>query len=674
MNHLFVAGFDFGTSYSKVVVRDQLTGLAKAVTFGEKERGLLPSFVSVKEETILSPLSRDQGLLLPYPKLIAADAIAREAKFSAVYGTNLSKVERLLNAEDPTRIALLVLSGYFLSVLQAIHQFIPRQKEWATFEPDHDHVVTQLAVPTGLMNDQRDRSVEQLMRTALKVATHLHATGISAEELSIHEAATGIQVIESLSKDEAKRLDQACLTYPEVAAGVQTVLRSRNTPDGKYITLDVGAGTIDLNAFYRRTMHPGGKKPSENAGLDYWACEVAPLGIARLNLGREKRNGAQHEVTVSPLQSGQLFAQMEDAIADLMDGAFKYQPSRIHGSLESPWKRGTYTYAWGGGASYPPYLDTLKRALNDQEVGVEVVNKLPSPSDQFELPRDIADFGRLAIAYGLSYHKANLDNVTLPHKLRTFAEDYPDYWSDTAPHREVCNCYANPTCFRCGGTGFIERRKVAATSARLRPNTLVPSTRSSTIGFPPEPPTAFRTTKSKKKKTPAESLEQAVKFYNAQNTSKHFLIAERALLLRRICSLLKRVDQKDCSKELLNEAERLMRTDVTRFKGIVRVAPLYAAKCSDGVRVTAILRDNIRQETIIRGTPSNLLRRVNRSRPAQFIEILCQMSRPFDLVAIESDKKLPKKKGWHAKKWRNRNECRDNQYRRNKNHRRRESN
>jgi molecular chaperone DnaK (HSP70) len=75
MRHLFVAGFDFGTSYSKVVLRDQLTNVAKAVTFGSDQRsGLLPSFVRVGNRVFYGPECTGGVLIISYPKLIATDA------------------------------------------------------------------------------------------------------------------------------------------------------------------------------------------------------------------------------------------------------------------------------------------------------------------------------------------------------------------------------------------------------------------------------------------------------------------------------------------------------------------------------------------------------------------------------------------------------------------------
>jgi len=74
----------------------------------------------------------------------------------------------------------------------------------------------------------------------------------------------------------------------------------------------------------------------------------------------------------------------------------------------------------------------------------------------FELPGDVDQFGRFAVAYGLSFHSANLEEVRLPSELQTFREAYPDTWKTTAPPRyKPCICYSNPDCARCGGTGFL---------------------------------------------------------------------------------------------------------------------------------------------------------------------------------------------------------------------------
>jgi hypothetical protein len=58
--------------------------------------------------------------------------------------------------------------------------------------------------------------------------------------------------------------------------------------------------------------------------------------------------------------------------------------------------------------------------------------QLPEASN-LEFPRE-TDFGRFAVAAGLSVFRPNLDNVRLPHHLEKFRELYPRMERRSAPY------------------------------------------------------------------------------------------------------------------------------------------------------------------------------------------------------------------------------------------------
>jgi hypothetical protein len=175
MNHFFVAGFDFGTSYSKVVLRDQLTKLGKAVTFGSEGEGLFPSFVWCDGKSIGSPVGEPFGEQVPYLKLLAADSATERQDYRALYNTALKT----------TPAADLLLTAFFASVISGILEFIANDSEWDDFVIGQDIMVIQLAVPTGMM-ERRDSKLEQLMKGALKAAYRLvEQRGVSSERLPL---------------------------------------------------------------------------------------------------------------------------------------------------------------------------------------------------------------------------------------------------------------------------------------------------------------------------------------------------------------------------------------------------------------------------------------------------------------------------------------------------------
>lgn len=445
MNHLFVAGFDFGTSCSKVVIRDQFTkDLAKPVTFGAVQNGLLPSFVSFDGAFIYGPLTISDAPRISYIKLLAADSASGERSYESLYQTaDLSEIPSVE----------LLLTRYFLSVIQGILTFLNTDLHWEGAEIGRDPLVVQLAVPTGLMGG--DSALENLMSKALRTA---YLMGI--EERIKTDSSTIDELRDWLKKEEiqspAEREDMAkrCMIYPEVAGGVQTVLRAKNYPEGKYITMDVGAGTVDMNVFYRRKRDHS--REILTSSLDYWSSKVAPLGCARIS-GRAAAR-ATHETVRHEFDEADLKIHLQFLIRSLMYGAFRYQPFRVQGDGPSPWCHDTHVFVFGGGSALPIYSESLVSSLHLNGLVAINVEQLPEPGPGFDLPHDVSHFGRFAVAFGLSYHMADLETIKLSSELATFKERYPDILTEEDRENDVgCTCYWNPICPRCAGSGIVKR-------------------------------------------------------------------------------------------------------------------------------------------------------------------------------------------------------------------------
>lgn len=618
MKHFFVAGFDFGTSYSKVVLRDQLTGLAKAVTFGPSISGLFPSFVRINDGVVLGPEANGGKLTLSYPKLIATDAATRTTRFSSLYGNRLNQVHDLLGTDSLPQVASIILTRYFLSVLDAIRQFLRSDQDWRHFDATIDPVVVQIAVPIGL--NASDNGCDKMMQRALAAATLLHSqakdSGPGSALIDIQQA---FKQLESMDGARREDLNARCITYPEVAAGVHTILRSPNTPDGKYITMDVGAGTVDLNAFLRRRR----ESHSTAAGLDYWACEVRPLGFSRLHLPSAIHQQQAHELSVNPLQETDLLAQLGDAISELMQGAFRYQPNRVLGNGPRPWMHNTFAYAWGGGAEHGAYIETFRHQLQAANVRISGVNRLPRPSDLFALPHDV-DFGRLAIAYGLSFHKANLEFVRLPRELRTFDDLHPAYWREVLDSSKLCTCRGNPDCPRCYGSGLIRPDDTIA------PRWII--NRSPREKLPPTPKPRVQI-----------ALEARVKQYHQFSSApRPPMLIERFLLLQRIRQL--RHLPEICDGLLVQEqSDRILNHNMAQFTGRVRLLRFSAKRFDGGCHcvVARGVQKGYADVFIASSQPDRLARNVNCESPHRFVDFICNIqrdqSRHFELTVMKHD-------------------------------------
>lgn len=601
MRHLFVAGFDFGTSYSKVVVRDQLTNVAKIVTFGSISRsGLFPSYVRVSDRVLHGPEAASDGFVVSYPKLIATDAAAREPRFSSLYRDAISPVAGLVQMQSLENFARLILTRYFLSVLDEIHRFIGEDQDWYRFDPDVDPLVVQLAVPIGL--NTADNACEKIMQQSLAAATLLRAEARKpSPTIRIQDVQSAFSQLAAISSRNREDLDARCITYPEVAAGVQTVLRSPNTPDGKYITMDVGAGTIDLNAFLR---HPRDEK-SIGAGLDYWACEVRPLGFARLKLaGSHPRQ--HHEVSVSCLDEKDVMDQLGAAVSELMSGAFRYQPNRIPGNGRAPWTHRTQAFMWGGGSEHEPYGEKLLHQLKLCGVKVSDINRLPAPSDQLSLPPDVK-FGRLAVAYGLSFHKTNLESIRLPSELKKFDQLYPSYWNEVIAAEKLCSCRGNPVCPRCHGLGVIRP------DSSLAPNFIVSSH------------THVQVQEIRRSRFEI-SLERCVKAYLSLDPGQALLI-DRFLLLERIARLCTRPENQNDTL-IRQRADGILNHNVSLFKGVLLVQKYSAKPKPNGCQ--CLVRRKVKgsyADVLVLGSPNYLEEIVNDETSRNFVHFYCTIAR-----------------------------------------------
>ena len=102
-------------------------------------------------------------------------------------------------------------------------------------------------------------------------------------------------------------------------------------------------------------------------------------------------------------------------------------------------------------------------SLGKFQIGIHVINRLPRPNNDLVLPSG-ADFGRFAIAFGLSYYHVNLKEIRLPSTLESFAQKYGFGTAASVVRKKKtsgtvrdCACQGiNPSCARCDGKGFYE--------------------------------------------------------------------------------------------------------------------------------------------------------------------------------------------------------------------------
>jgi hypothetical protein len=448
--HFIVAGFDFGTSYSKVVLREQNTGRSVVVRFNGFDDGLFPSLVGYDGVNLLPPSRRNSGWQIPYLKMLAAHVATGTSLSDAPVRLPPSVLPRASgNGSDLIRE---LLAFYFAHVVAGVRHYIAKASPWRDFDftpgSAQDNLMFQMAVPTGLLG--ADGRTEQFFRDAFILGYKLSGQVDAALTSPIPADAWSSQVraLHPVSAEERRTVFQwQCLIYPEVAAAVQTIFRSPNARDGLYITMDVGAGTVDMNAFHRNTgQHLAAPDNVQHHHLlRYYAASVEPLGVHNLD-------DPHHAVSLT--DADDLSRAVKQAIWALYLRATQFQPNHGTHRGQRTWDRATLLL-FGGGASHWVYPIAYRRGLEEGGINEPQIARLPTP-EHLDYPPE-TDVGRFFVAYGMSFPKFNLDEVQLPHELRTFNELFPPEANNPAQHEEIdgmcraadCTHRAMPGEFYC---------------------------------------------------------------------------------------------------------------------------------------------------------------------------------------------------------------------------------
>ena len=419
--YFIVAGIDFGTSFTKVVLRDNNTPGSRAVVveFAGHRDGLLPSLVGVSGDNLVPPSSLNGCASVPYLKMLAAH-VAGGSSLENSRIRVLATLNPLRRSQNDSHLVKNLLAFYLAHVIAATENFIHTRSPWRDFDftpgNENDFLIFQLAVPTGLLTDTG--ATEKLFQEAFIAAYELRRE-VSAEmsEHKLHSrwSEQVAKVLDGGQSGLKDRYKWQCNLYPEVAAAVQTVFRSPNARDGLYITMDVGAGTVDLNAFLRFTGHRNSNQPIANTirRLDYYAAIVCALGVQNLN-DPHRAVERRHE--------RQLMQELQQNLQSLYVRALCFQPN--HGTVRGhrTWDRATL-FIFGGGSQHRGYRENFAAGMEHAGIHGPQIQNLPAAQDLIR-PTGV-DFGRFAVAYGLSFFRPSLDHVRLPNELTPFHVLYP---------------------------------------------------------------------------------------------------------------------------------------------------------------------------------------------------------------------------------------------------------
>lgn len=414
MEHLIVVGLDFGTAYTKCVVRDALVrdpGKAYPVPF-ELADGwsyMVPSVV----------MRRATGLASAFDGPLAeTDERVDYLKMRLVSELDRRRAGAWRDGDTAGEIQVLV--AWFLSQVMA-RVGLEIHRRWPDFgNHPGDECFVNICVPIAHADGSR---VEQCILDALCAAqSALGKAGTQAPSLE--------QIRTELSNDPKLRQARThCYTYPETSANLQSYLKSRARRPGLYLFADVGAGTVDLSFF--QLLEDTGK----DAPLLYYHAAVLDAGSSRLELKAKEMDPGLLLSELIAAKEGHVRRPnnrltralatarktVHDEVALGVGTGVKVTEAKLHRDryYQLTQMRNVKLMHAGGGYALDPYGHALRYFHKHRQWGdAPPLQPLPVPDDLvWATQGKQVPFARLSVAYGLAFARYELDGHKFPSEV-----------------------------------------------------------------------------------------------------------------------------------------------------------------------------------------------------------------------------------------------------------------
>lgn len=384
-------GVDFGTAFTKICYRDVGREESSIVSFGanKADGATIPSVVSLTEDGRLrlgnagSPHGR-----IRYLKMLLADL--------GIPGS-LPRVERV---DLSTRDAVAALASWYLASV------IERSQEWIV-RHDAERLKgrdVKWSANVGVPVEYCDSAAIEIFENVLKVAW----AWVSTKDRPIHLG--DLLRRYELTKQSIANKPVDCHAVPEIAAAAQSYITSREATPDVYLYFDIGAGTVDGVAF-RYEILDGARK------VNFYSGRVESLGVAAVAHATGGDERALSRRAMSPSLSARLTPYGEDVqrlVGYVVMTAKKKERQSHWPSLSA--------FLGGGGADVRWYKDWIGATYHDFKMNRAAIpqytlKKVPQPADlRMNGVRD-GDYGRFAVAYGLSVPYGEGPDIGLPSEF-----------------------------------------------------------------------------------------------------------------------------------------------------------------------------------------------------------------------------------------------------------------
>jgi len=420
-----VAGLDFGTTFTKCIVRNLINDSECYPVLFELRTSseyFVPSLIIRTQERLGTPFDtemRGSGYV-HFLKMRLLGHMDPAAKPWNVSGTREEAREEV---------------AFFLShVICGIRKFI--QKKWRDFGANPDDTLrVNICIPVG---DATRANIENEFLATLSAAyAAVRLVGGKAEafptysdvRLSINSAAA------------IKRGWEYCASYPETSSNLQAFLKSPARQSGLYVMVDVGGGTLDVSIFRYYSANSGESKIiylysevicSGSSQIDMRLKERIPeADISYLRYLKESRSGfsgSQREKALEELSivENQIYLEVAQAMGRTV-GNSRSRISPNAGLADKDLKSIRFFFVGKGFVKFP-YEQGLRFFHKDWPQPPPQIALSPPPDIRWPIGLAPASlFVRFTVAYGLSFLKDNLEGCKFPDQV-AWQQPFPPDW------------------------------------------------------------------------------------------------------------------------------------------------------------------------------------------------------------------------------------------------------
>lgn len=422
-------GLDFGTCFTKVVVGEM------------RERYAVP----------FHGLNLENPYLLPSVLYVSPESNVCSLRSSSKYDKRFHSLKMPLINRSWTHDDVVRTGAYLALVIRYAREWL-LVSQGLTYEGRKIEWFINVGLPTESFEDEELTSVYgKIVRASWRVSEHGEI--ITLDDLASYIPRDDDAINQSTSEGLDCGLPQDRFNlFPEFAAQLTGYLQSPRRQNELHVTVDVGGGTMDTTIFI---VH-------EKLGEDTFsvlARKVEPYGVSYL--AEARRDGLsklaewdnlpflnfptdeslRRNFGISKEELSEVDAKLRIKIGESIQNLLKY--TKQHRYQPSEWILGRDVYGnpvrsfYTGGGVLTDFYANLLRAFEDGDPPCKLREaQVPIPDDLRLLDENPIDFGRLAVAYGLSWDPFDIGKVETADKIPNLEE--------TRTQRDIRDNYFGP--------------------------------------------------------------------------------------------------------------------------------------------------------------------------------------------------------------------------------------